>query len=269
MGLSDLLVHKFLRVPYAMHTTVFRAPKNPKETIVLLHGIGNSALAWNDVVPLLPKNVRIIGVDLLGFGKSPKPTWLKYNATAQARSLGATLLKLGINHRIILVGHSLGALVSVATAKRYPFLVKNLVLCSPPFYRPSRQQSILPQREDILREMYKTASKYPHRLIELSPLAVKMGLANKVLNIDDDNIFSYQAALGSSIMNQTSMEDLRRLTVPTSIIYGTLDPVVIGGNINSLSKTNKKIFVKKIVAGHEVVGRYANVLSEEVKALIG
>jgi cis-3-alkyl-4-acyloxetan-2-one decarboxylase len=76
----------------------------------------------------------VIVVDLLGFGDSPKPDWATYDARTQAQSLAKTLLGLGLTQRVVLVGHSMGSLVAVEFAKRYPALVKALVLCSPPLY---------------------------------------------------------------------------------------------------------------------------------------
>ena len=214
-------------------------------------------------MPLLPKDVRVIGVDLLGFGESPKPAWLRYDATAQARSVGLTLLKLGLNQKVTLVGHSLGALVAVAIAKRYPLLVSRMVLCSPPFYRPTKQGSI-PTRDDILKQIYEVARRRPERLISLSPLAVKLGLANRVLNIDEQNVGAYVQALGSSVINQTSLNDLRRLRVPTRILYGSLDPVVVGGNIARATKDNPHITARRLLAGHEIVGKYVKVVAQEI-----
>jgi hypothetical protein len=112
------LLHKYLRIPYALHVHVVRKPRQARATVLFLHGIGTSGAAWDDVVKGLPKDVAVIAVDLLGFGKSPSPEWAKYSAATQARSLIATLLRLNIRQRLIIVGHSMGALVAVETANR-------------------------------------------------------------------------------------------------------------------------------------------------------
>lgn len=266
MQLFDTVIHRYLRVPYQLHVTAFRTPKHPRGTVVLLHGIGNTAQSWQELIPLLPKDIRIIGVDLLGFGQSPKPTWLKYDATQQARALGVTLLRLGLNQRVVLVGHSLGALVAVKAAKRYQPLVRQLILCSPPFYAVNKG-SVLPARDDVLKELYRAARKHPQQLIALSPLAVKLGVANKSLMISDENVMAYTQALGSSIINQTALDDARSLRIPVRIIYGSLDPVVVAKHIVNLSKTSKNITARRILAGHEVVGRYVNVVANEIDQL--
>ncbi len=265
----DTVIHRWLRFPYTLNTTDFHSPKRPKATVVLIHGIGNSAKAWDELVPLLPDNVRVIGIDLLGFGGSPRPKWAKYSARTQAKALGVTLMGLRLTQQPIIVGHSLGSLVAVEVAKRYPFIVKQLVLCSPPFYATAidnKKRSL--QRDQMLRELYKTAKKHPEMLLSLTPMAVKLGFANAAFNLTHDNVDAYTSALEASIINQTSLDDAARLRIPTTILYGSLDPVVIGSHIKKLAQDNKHITARQLIVGHEVVGRYTKVLAKEITAII-
>jgi pimeloyl-ACP methyl ester carboxylesterase len=260
----DTIVHKWFKIPYTLHVTHFLSPKRPKATFILIHGIGNSAKAWEALMPLLPKNVRVIGIDLLGFGKSPRPYWAKYDARTQSRSVIATMLKLRLLQQPIIVGHSLGGLVAVEVAKRYPRTVKQLILCSPPFYRNTEEKRRLLQRDAILKDLYRRARKYPQTLETLSPLIVKLKLASKSLDINAGNMPSYVAALEASIVNQTSLVDAANLKLPITILYGSLDPVVIGSNIKKLAMSNTNIVAKKITTGHEIVGRYVKFIAKEM-----
>lgn len=252
-------IHRYLRVPYTLHTHIFRSPKKSRATYVFIHGIGNTLHAWDDVVAGLPHDVRVIGIDLLGFGQSPKPHWEVYNAKTQARSVALTLFGLGLTQPPIIVGHSLGALVAVELAKRYRIVVRELVLCSPPFYKPEATASErgFKPADDILRTLYKAARRHPQQLLRLSPLAVKLGLANKSLSITDDNVLAYLSALEASIVNQTSLADISKLRLPIMIFYGTLDPVVVKKHITQLAKTQPNIKAVRLIAGHEVLGGYA------------
>lgn len=256
-------VHRYLRVPYTLNVEVFQAPKKPKATYVFIHGIGNTLHSWDEVAAKLPKNVQAIGIDLLGFGKSPKPSWAIYNAKTQARSVGMTLLGLKLAKRPVLVGHSLGALVSVEIAKRYPLFIKELLLCSPPFYKPEvieAKRFRVP--DDRLRQLYRFARKYPEQIEKMSPLAVKLGLANRALNITQDTVGSYVAALEASIINQTSLQDIAKVKQPITIYYGAFDPVVIGKNIVTLGKEYENISVKRLLSAHEVVGPYVTTVAK-------
>lgn len=258
----DRLLHKYLRIPYALNVKKFQSPKSPKATFVLIHGIGNSLHSWDKVVAQMPEDVRIIGIDLLGFGKSPKPHWAKYNAKSQARSVAVTLLRMGLAQRPIIVGHSLGALVAVEVAKRYPLLPKRLVLCGPPLYNQDAEvRRILKSRDNILRDTFRLVKRNPEQLLKVAPAAVKLGLANPALAVDQDNLAAYVATLESSIISQTSLQDIQQIKVPTTIVYGTLDAFVVGANITKVAKTNPMISVKRFITGHEIVGSYVKKLA--------
>lgn len=262
----DELVHRWLKIPYTLNVRVDQRVKKPRATILFIHGIGNSGEAWNDVVPQLPSDLRVITVDLLGFGSSHRPPWAVYNARLQARSVIATFLKLRVRGPVIIVGHSLGSLIAVEIAKKYPLLVRSLILCSPPFYKiDETKRMLLPSSDTILRDIYRTARKYPEQFVQMSALAVKLGLVNASFNLNKDNADTYMNALESSIINQTSLQDATRLSVPTKIIYGKLDPVVVASNLRFLAKTNPNITVSSVIASHEIRGAFIPAITAAIE----
>lgn len=252
----DTVIHRWFKVPYSLNVRYSHKPKKPRATVVFIHGIGNSGDAWKKVIDRLPRDVRIITIDLLGFGKSPSPSWAVYSAKTQANSVLATYLKLRITTPIIIVGHSLGSLVAIEMAKRYPMLVESLILCSPPLYDTSEQGSILPKSDKLLRELYVSAQKYPDDFVRLSAFAMKYNLINESFNVTADNVESYMAALEASIVNQTSYVDAYELTTPTTILRGTLDPLVVAKNLKKLAKLNPAITLRTVAAAHEVKGAF-------------
>ncbi len=264
--------HRWLRVPYTLH--VYRhsvSEKRPRATLVFLHGIGNSGPVWDIVAAELPDNVDVIIVDLLGFGDSPRPTWATYNARTQARSLMKTLLGLRLKQQIVLVGHSMGSLVAVEFAKKYPLLVKSLVLCSPPLYNLelSGDKKVLLQRDELLRSVYELALKDPANFVRLSTLALKAGMKSPDFDITKLDGNTYAAALKANIINQTTMQDIVKLKRPIRILYGTLDPFVIGKNIRKVQKASPNVTVMKFIGGHEIVGSYVERVAKAIKQQIG
>jgi pimeloyl-ACP methyl ester carboxylesterase len=266
----DLIVHKWLRVPYTLHVTVDRKVKRPQATVVFLHGIGLSAHSWNEVIAKLPSDIRVITVDLLGFGQSPKPHWPIYSVRLQARMIIATFLRLRIKGPVILVGHSLGALVAVEIAKRYPLLVRSMVLCSPPFYKQDAlTKRLIPHAENVLKDIYKAIHKNPEQFVKISQLAAKYGLVNKSFSLTNDDVHSYIGALEASIINQTSLRDAIKLKrIPMQVIHGALDTVVIGKNLKYLARHNPNATFATVVAGHEVRGLYVPVVVKAVQSAI-
>ena len=76
-GLFNRFWHKTLRRPYRLAATLDEGRGVP---VVLLHGIGRSGGVWRHLpARLAGEQYRLIAFDLLGFGESPKPDWIKYD----------------------------------------------------------------------------------------------------------------------------------------------------------------------------------------------
>jgi len=101
---------------------------NPQ--VVLLHGLGGSTRYWTSVMDFSVFEESVLVVDLLGFGDSPKP-YFQYTMEKHLRALS---LELHDREDIILVGHSLGAMVALAYVSRYPQNVRKLILISLPYF---------------------------------------------------------------------------------------------------------------------------------------
>lgn len=261
----DVLLHKWLRIPYALHVHVNKKVRRPRATALFLHGIGNTGESWHNVIKDLPDDIRIVVIDLLGFGKSPRPDWAIYNAKTQARSVIATFLKLNIMQPVIIVGHSLGGLVAVEVAHRYPLIVRSLILCSPPFYKANQQKKLLPSYDALLKELYGLVKRYPQQFLTISQLAMKLGLVDRSYSVTSETVPVYINTLTASIINQTTLDDALKLTVPTRIIYGQFDPLVVFANFKWLARHNPHVTTKSVLAGHEMLGSYIPAIRKEIE----
>ncbi len=96
------------------------------DAILLVHGIGDSADTWRDVIPLLAREHTVVAPDLLGHGRSAKPR-ADYSVAAYANGMRDLLGVLGID-RATVVGHSLGGGVAMQFAYQYPERCERLVL---------------------------------------------------------------------------------------------------------------------------------------------
>ncbi|MFT4214025.1 MAG: alpha/beta hydrolase [Microbacterium sp.] len=97
----------------------------PTATIVAVHGITASHLAWQWLADALPE-VRIVAPDLRGRGRSNAVAG-PAGMAAHADDLAAVFAHLRLP-RALVVGHSMGAFVSVVFAARHSALVARLVL---------------------------------------------------------------------------------------------------------------------------------------------
>ncbi|TDD33564.1 alpha/beta fold hydrolase [Actinomadura sp. KC06] len=95
--------------------------------LVLIHGLAGSTRWWDSLVPMLAESLRVIRIDLLGHGRSAKPSGGGYAIPEQGRRVGEALDRLGVRHAIV-VGHSTGGSVATALAERRRDLVTALAL---------------------------------------------------------------------------------------------------------------------------------------------
>lgn len=264
-------IHRKLGVPYSMSVHYDHDSAEAEATVVLLHGIGNSGVAWERVIPKLPRTIRVIAVDLIGFGDSPKPSWAKYDVAMQARSLRWTLEDIGVYEPVILVGHSLGSLVAIEYAKRHPHDVRSLVLCSPPFYEYSELDTPVLQRkrDDLYKRTYGIFTAMSReRLSAFVKFAVTTRLMDGESVKNEEMLAAYVQTLESSIINQTSLADAIKLRQPIHVITGLFDPLVIAKNIRRLRAEKASMTWVKVPAGHEINGPYVRAVTDQVETLV-
>ncbi len=94
------------------------------QSVVLLHGQPGSGADWQQVADRLPDGLGVVALDRPGYGASPRPAG---GFEAGARAVLAELDGRGID-QAVLVGHSYGGGVALATAQLAPERVAALVL---------------------------------------------------------------------------------------------------------------------------------------------
>lgn len=101
--------------------------EDPRMIMLCLHG-GAAQAHWFDFVvgPFLD-DYRVLSLDLRGHGDSDWGPPDKYSYPDFARDVGGFIQKLGIGP-VLLVGHSMGGMVSLVTAAEFPDEVGKLVV---------------------------------------------------------------------------------------------------------------------------------------------
>jgi pimeloyl-ACP methyl ester carboxylesterase len=111
--------------------------------IVFVHGLGGSHLNWCLLGPRLAAGRRAVALDLHGFGLTPG---LRATTTVQANAqLLDRFIREVVGTPVILVGNSMGGLISILETAAHPELVKGVVLIDPalplPVQKPDWQVS--------------------------------------------------------------------------------------------------------------------------------
>jgi pimeloyl-ACP methyl ester carboxylesterase len=95
-------------------------------TVVLVHGLGGSHLNWDLLAPLLRPHFRVLAIDLPGFGRS-EPGGRRASVQGNVEVLDRFLTEIA-GSPAVLVGNSMGGMISILTAARSPEAVSGLVL---------------------------------------------------------------------------------------------------------------------------------------------
>jgi len=160
-----------------------------------VHGIGTEgARDYRDHIPWLQKSFHVLAVDLPGFGASDKANVL-YSPANYARVLKHVAGRF-LRGPFVLVGHSMGAVVSLRYAATYPEEVRRLVVIDAP---------------GVLHRYSVTSQYLAHLGLEFvppvaEPLDWLTNLARKILAPLERLHFDPQVILSSPQLRKTLLE---------------------------------------------------------------
>lgn len=258
--------HQKLNKPYHL---VKRVDSGSGQLVILLHGIGRTSLVWRHLVKELSNvPVRVVAFDLLGFGKSPKPTWLNYDVDDHVRAVENSIERLKPSSPVILVGHSMGCLVAVRLAVKRPDLVKHLVLYEMPLYKGLPNRRYYKLRLNFYTRIYNWLLTY-EPTFNARDYKFSDRLAQKFtdLKIDPVSWQAYIKSLQHTIYEQTAPEDIPKLSMPMDAIYGSLDMLVIRGTIQHIygdDDERKRMNIHVVRAGHRVTRKASKFIRRRI-----
>ena len=101
-----------------------------QDPLLLVHGLGGSHLNWTLVAPALATGREVYALDLRGFGLSPGHPHGDSKVLSNAL-LVAHFSEQVIGAPVVLIGNSMGGMISAMVASRRPDLARRLVLVDP------------------------------------------------------------------------------------------------------------------------------------------
>ena len=108
--------------------------------VVMVHGLGGSHLNWVGLAPELSKRHHVYAVDQAGFGLTPGTA---RTASVHANAdLVARFIREVVGSPVVLVGNSMGGMVSILLAAAHPELVAGLVLIDPSIPVPRQRPDL-------------------------------------------------------------------------------------------------------------------------------
>jgi len=208
----DLRKHN-LKVASSFYTkdgTAFKSYGDQPSPLIFIHGVGMRGDVWSPQVEYFCSDYQVITYDFLGHGESPLPPE-EPSLDDYVEQLNNLLKHLDLS-LISLVGHSMGALISVAFALKHPEKVKALVPINIAFNRSEEaQKGVLNRANQILQ-------------------------TKKILNIEQ--------TLERWFKNKTSADDLIKIDNVRNWLANTSPPGY--GRAYRLFALSDKVFLNKL-----------------------
>lgn len=217
--------------------------------VVLIHGFGGSAAAWDPVVAHLPDNLPVIAYDLPGHRRSLHAEG-RGGAGKMAKALLADLDQQGVK-AFHLVGHSMGGAVAALIAMRAAGKARSLTLVAPGGMGPEINAPALErfskarsaeEIDGVMRMMTSLSFQMPADTIEALVEDRARPGAIEALEETFAAMFTEQS---SPVKAQGTLpiELLETLSIPVAVIWGEEDAILPSHQMDRLPERFAKIRV--------------------------
>jgi pimeloyl-ACP methyl ester carboxylesterase len=240
--------------------------------LVLVHGFGGSATAWDAVRRHLPADLPVIAYDLPGHGRSIAAEG-RGGAGKMAKAILADLEARGVRSFHI-AGHSMGGAVSSLVAMRAGSMVVSLTLAAPGGmgreinHRVLSRFALAKSAEEIRMAMEPMLGFN----FTLADDAVAKIVADRAMpGAQDALIETYNAMFAdpaASIKHQGTlpMEALAALAPPVTALWGTQDAILPFHQLDALPDSFTKIRIEE--TGHMLLDECPQIVAELLCAAV-
>lgn len=196
------------------------------QAVVLVHGLGGSIESWANNIEGLSKEIRVIAIDLPGFGQSDKPK-MNYTIKFYRDFLTAFVERLRLRTTSI-TGSSLGGQIAAELAIARPDLVQKLVLISPAGALPKSFKGSPALRRYVKVTEARSAEQVKQALFAVDGKPVDDAYAQMVferLSMPGAGEAFLSALMGSARASRLNSR-LQRIRAPTLLLWGKEDAMI-------------------------------------------
>jgi len=263
-------------------------PQDADLTVVCLHGHCQDADSWSSTCGFLEKpNVRVVRYDQRGHGRSELGAARSYTLSRLSADLDAVLRALRPTGQVVLAGYSMGGMVALAYARRYPDAIGDLV--SGVALIATAASGLAD--EGVGRYLRHPATSMMHRAVLRAPRAMELSkrAGGRVCTLAGRrrNEESWLRLIGTVLSNETSVVTWSRLLaefavldesaalatlarVPVAVVAGTADRFVpISLSEAMASRLPHARLVRLVGAGHRLLGERPEEVARVLSDLFG
>ena len=226
--MSDLGINNQKTVPNLFNKdgTSYKIFGDRPPTLIFIHGVGMCGEIWAPQVEYFSKKYQVITYDFLGHGQSPLP---KNDPTLDdyVEQLNNLVDSIGVSN-FSLVGHSMGAIISVAFARKFPQKINALVALNIVFNRNEKAQKDVLLRANQVLESNKILNieKTLERWFKNNISSAEMNKIDKVRNwLKNTSPKGYGEAYRLfALSDKVFVNNLYQLKLPILYLTGNKDP---------------------------------------------
>jgi pimeloyl-ACP methyl ester carboxylesterase len=251
--------------------------------LVFIHGFGANLNQWRHNLPVLSQAAPVYALDLLGFGDTEKAATL-YGAdlwASQVRDFVQTV----VGQPVVMVGHSLGALVALTVSHEFPEWVKKLAMITVPLQ--ASREDLVAGWVDTLARRVESAVANPLLTRFIFSIIRRPGILRRALGgiyrvperVDEELIETFAVppcdrgaarTLGYLVRSRTAPNFspsvktmLSQLTMPALLIWGQEDRVIPVSQAKDLAHLSPNLDLQIVPhGGHCLYDEHPEVFNE-------
>ena len=219
--------------------------------LLMVHGLGGSAVNWMGVGPGFAKNHRTMAIDLAGFGRTP--LFHRSAALGANAELVHRFIEEVVGEPVIFMGNSMGGHISILVAADHPDQVSRLVLVDPAvpgihvrrpdpstlgvvaaLSLPGLAEIVIDRRarilgpEGLVKRTIALVTADPSR-VDGDLLEAHMQLTRERSNLGRQNSRAFTQAvrsLGLRMADPRFWARMKKVEAPTLVVHGELDRLI-------------------------------------------
>lgn len=221
--------------PMVLSCTIVDRAANPKGTIVAFHGVSDNGASLADIATRWGEQWRVVLVDSLGHGLSPRFSPQQLQAPFQsALQAAAETVRVeasqSIGGQVVLFGHSMGGAIAAGVARDHPQLVRAVVLEDPALLTPTQEATYKNNAGESVGGLEHISRDQSGAIANLLlaqpayrnwPLSEYGPWAQAKTQVDRDFI-------ATGVVGLAGREIIKELQVPTLVLTGDGPDVLLG-----------------------------------------